>query len=298
MSTRDTAPLPKDNPHHHTVNLRFDPNHNLTIEGLSTLTSRAQSSLNELEDELQSKLSNAKSNPKRYLVISMWILTNWLANENINLISSFIKDSQAMKNTDIFAKLELDFITINFLLSLHLTLTQLKIAFIRILDVKSDPHHLNQQERMFDMITSMSDNLNCTTAHFMQQFSCAMGSATKSNLLDRLHSATMMSGIHTTFLKTFKNVLISHPLHKANVFLHSDKGKEVMHWAFTALKLFTPGNMADTLENTFGLLLEKCPLSQPDVGERKNAIQNPLREVGTIRFRTRPSEDDAFGDAI
>lgn len=298
MNTRDTAPLPKDNPHHHTVNLKYDPTHNLTIEGLSTLTSRAQDSLNQLEDELSTKLSNAKSNPKRYLVISMWIITNWLANENINLISTFIKDSQAIKNTNIFAKLELDFVTINFLLNFHLSLTQLKIAFIRILDVKSEPHHLNQHERMFDMITSMSDNLNCTTAHFMQQFSCAMGSATKSNLLDTLHSATMMGGIHTMFLKTFKNILISHPIHKANVFLHSDKGKDVMHWAFTALKLFTPGNLADTLENTLGQLLEKCPLSQLDVGDRKDTVKNPLREAGTLHFRSRPPEDDVSGDAI
>lgn len=285
MSTPTNSIRP-DNPHQHVVNLKHNDSNVLHFDSLPDIAEQALTCVAELQVLINSKKTDPSLKPRKWILSTFWFLTNLMASDILTSISTFINDSQAVKETQLYRKLELDFITINMILHQHLELARVKLSFIRLLDVKSDDFHINQQNRLFEYVTSQSDALLHHSFQFIEQFSCALGSTGNRTLTVHLHRASVVSSIHTSMLKTFKYMLITHPLQEANAFLHSDRGKEVIHWAFSAMKLFTPTFIAEAGENLFGKLIDRCPLPSTTV-ERKDS-ENPLREMGTLRIPKKP----------
>lgn len=285
MASHITASIPPDNPHHNIVNFKRDTSLDNQFECMTTLLQKANKASAKLNKLVQSNTSTAHEDVLSWTISTFWILTNYLAHDTISTITTFQLDTQALKDTDLFTKLELDLMTLNFILHQHIELSKLMTSFIRIISAKQLPHHMSQLQRQMDFILDMTENLNSATMHSIQQFHCAIGSTPLGQQFSQHASKlTINHGMMARLMKSFKSILISDPVVKVNRYLHSETGKNVIKWACDAMKLFTPAVIPDTCELLFSQLLEKCPLPLDYSNEaiRSGMVSNPLREFGTI----------------
>jgi len=294
-----TTAIPVDNPHHNVVNLKIQDSVHQHFESLTTLSQKATALDAELQRAYTSRAPYPDGDYRTWLITSFWIITNFLAHDISHIISSFITDSNAMKDTAIFAKLELDFITINSILHQYLDLTKTKITFFRLLDLKSEPFHMAQQHRMFEYILDTTDALNSSTVLFMTQFHCALGTENSTSTFTKhIHKVRYLQLMYSHLMKMFKPILLSDSMFKVKSFIHSDKGRRVVHWISSAMKLFMPSFIPNTCEQLFEKLVDMSP-SKPDLQLCGGTPKDPLRAFGTIaRHSNTPASNVEAGSGV
>jgi hypothetical protein len=299
-----TQPLSKESQHHAICNLG-SVNHTVRFTELQDIIRRAKSSVNELE----SKFHRADINPEMDLptmtIQVFWLITNFIAHDFINIIENFVNLARSYKQTDIFTKLECDFITMHLLLTMQLSILESKVALFRMLDSKKLDHHMPQLDRLMTVILDQSEHLNLTVHSYMQHFIAAMGSSKSSrDFTEHLEKVTTMSSLHTKLVRSFRRVLLSGPVQNVRHFLVSSQGHKIVHWISNAAKLVLPEFIPNTCEQLLTTLVEKCPLpidySQPSIEVETPAkcVEGSMPKEHGLRTLARPQVRDSRSDLI
>lgn len=285
-----TSPLPKNSKAIELAKLQLYSNAHLEFENTSGLITRAKALTEVMDKHIQNMDPKSMQNTRKYATVLFQLTSAFIAHDILNVAIDFQSTASALRGTDLFERLEVDFISMNFILHQFLDLFSLCTTYFRVCDVKDDHRQINQLSRMHDLIVRQLDDLQHSAARFVDSFTAAMGSATaSSSITTHVSKAIKRAGLWSSLMKYVSRFIHSGPVQSTLSALTSQQSLDVMHWIFRSSRLFIPGFIPDTLDAVLTTMLESIPSNSQKAILPANEPPVPPGEFGTLSRLQRSS---------